>query len=118
MGVFLTNHVWGRKVDNAVSEWLYGEWNEKKLQQFEMAYAVPGVRDYLDYLLDKRADEEYLRRYGMSYSDIHDPRKLRQVSSSSSMMSRGYHMISRNVDSLYRDHSYRTYRAKGKKIRR
>lgn len=117
MSFALTNHYVGKKIDKAVSEWLYGEWNEKKLSQFEKAYAIPGGRDYLDYLLDKRADEEYLRRYGMSYNDVHDPRKLRQASSASRMMSSGYRMVSRNVGSLYRDTMYRHSRKRSKKRR-
>lgn len=84
-------------VEPAVSDWLYGEYDEEKLRQFQIAYAIPGVRNYLDYLLDRRADQEYLSRYGMDYTDIHDPRKLRQTRSGSSVIS----SVSSNVSRLY-----------------
>lgn len=92
----------GSHIDFNVSKWLYGDWNEEKLRQFQIAYSVPGVRDYLDYLLDRRADEEYLGRYGMDYSDIHDPRKLRTSGSLPRSLGSSYRMVSRNVEKLYK----------------
>lgn len=90
-------NAFNKHVEPAVTDWLYGEYDEEKLKQFQVAYSVPGVRDYLDYLLDRRSDQEYLRRYGMDYSDIHDPRKLRQTGSGSRVISN----VSSNVSSLY-----------------
>lgn len=86
-----------RHVEPEVANWLYGDWDEEKYRTYTALNAVPGVSDYMDYLLDRRADEEYLRRYGMDYSDIHDPRKLRQTHSGSRMIS----SVSSNVSRLY-----------------
>lgn len=91
-----------KRGDQSVQNWLYGSYDEQKLNHFTALYSVPGVRQYFDYLLDKRADQEYLRRYDMSYSDIHDPRKLRQVGSGSSMISHSYNMVSKNIHRLYK----------------
>lgn len=92
----------GTVIEDKASEWLYGEWSEEKLHQFEFLSNVPFVGNYLDYLLDKRADEEYLRRYGLDYSDIHDPRKLRQTSSGSRLAGSSLNFVSKNVTRLYR----------------
>lgn len=86
-------------VDDKVSEWLYGEWDEGKYKTFRTLYAVPGIRDYFDYLLDNRRDQEYFRRYGMDYSHIHDPRKLYSISS----YGRVVNYVSRNVNKLYKN---------------
>lgn len=83
--------------DNGFSRWLYGDYDEGKLKTFEVLYSIPGIRNYMDMLLDYRADREYLNRYGMSWSDIHDPRKLHSVRSTSGMIS----FVSENVDKLY-----------------
>lgn len=83
-------------------EWLYGDWNESKYKDYKMLNSIPVVRDYMDYMLSVRSDNEYLTRYGMDYSDIHDPRKLSQSNSSARLYSSGYHMISRNINRLYR----------------
>ena len=102
----------GDYVDRKVEEWLYGEYDEKKLSQFEFYHSLPLVGDYMDYLLDKRADQEYMQRYGIDYKDIHDPRKLRQTSSGSRLLGNSMRMVSRNVDSLYRDHNRKAARAR------
>lgn len=91
----------GSSIENATKEWLYGPWSKEKLGVFEALYAVPGVRHYMDYLLDIRANEEYLRRYGMDYSSLHDPRKLSQVRSGSSLVGYSYNFVSKNVSKLY-----------------
>lgn len=88
--------------NNFFSEWLYGEYNEQKLRQFELLHNVPVISNYMDYLLDRRADQEYLDRYGMDYTDIHDPRKLSQVSSGSNLVRSGLNFVSDNVKNLYR----------------
>lgn len=89
--------------DNGISEWLYADdWNQAKLEEFERRYAIPGFRQYLDYLLDRRADSEYLNRYGMDYSDIHDPRKLRETNSAAHLYGSVYNFVSDNVKRLYR----------------
>ena len=82
--------------------WLYGEYDESKYQEFTLLYSLPHVRDYMDMLLDRRSTQEYLDRYGMDYSDIHDPRKLRSTGSTSRLYGSGYTMISRNLSRLYK----------------
>lgn len=89
--------------DNTISDWLYGEWDEEKLRKFQIYHNIPLVGNYLDYLLDVRADREYLKRYGLDYSDIHDPRKLYSMSSGSRLISSAYNFIGKNVDDLYKD---------------
>lgn len=91
-----------RYTQDKFAEWLYGKYDKDKLDQFTFLYAIPGIRDYMDYLLDSRADQEYMERYGLDYSDIHDPRKLRATSSGASYYGNAYRMISRNVDRLYK----------------
>lgn len=89
------------RTDNSFAEWLYGEYDEGKLSQFEFLYALPGVRDYFDYLLDVRADREYLNRNGLDYTDIHDPRKLRESSSGARMYGHTINFVSDNIKKLY-----------------
>lgn len=89
--------------DNFFSRWLYEDnWSEEKLQTFEKLYATRFGKMYIDYLLDRRTDSEYLNRYGLSYSDIHDPRKLRQVGSASRLYGYGLNFVSDNVKRLYK----------------
>lgn len=87
--------------ENPFSEWLYGDYDKEKLRHFEMLYATP-LHYYMDYLLDRRSDEEYLNRYGMDYTDIHDPRKLKQVSSAAHALGFTMNFVSDNVTRLYR----------------
>lgn len=86
--------------NNFLSEWLYGPWTKDKLREYELVHQVPVLRQYMDYLLDVRADDEYLRRFGMDYSDIYDPRKLRQSSSGFSYLG-SMLSVSSNVAKLY-----------------
>lgn len=88
--------------DNPISDWLYGPWNEEKYKQYVALTLVPIFNDYMDTLLDLRADKEYLNRYGMSYTDIHDPRKLRTGASGSKFVSSGMNFVSDNIKKLYR----------------
>lgn len=96
--------VMGRKINDFTKDWLYGDYDKQKIDMFTALYSVPGVRQYFDYLLDLRADQEYLSRYGMDYTDVHDPRKLKQTSSGAAFVGSAYHMVSRNIDSLYSDY--------------
>lgn len=92
-----------RPLKDQLKEWLYEDnYDWQKLKEFELLHNVPVVGDYMDYLLDLRAAEEYLDRYGMDPSDIHDPRKLPSVSSGSSFMRSGLNFVSDNVKRLYR----------------
>lgn len=83
-------------------EWLYGEWSKEKYETYKFLNIIPGISHYMDYLLDIRGDEEYLRRNGMDYTDIHDPRKLNQTSSSTAFYGHYFNFVSKNVGSLYR----------------
>lgn len=88
--------------DKDMTTWLYGEWNQQKLSQFELLSNVPLLGSYMNYKLDLRQDEEYLRRYGMSYSDIHDPRKLHQTGSGTALYGRSFDWVVKNLHRLYR----------------
>lgn len=89
--------------DNGISRWLYEDnWDERKYNKFLAYYSIPLVSNYMDYLLDRRAAQEYLNRYGMSYSDIHDPRKLISTKGSVSFTRATYSFVSDNIDKLYR----------------
>lgn len=88
--------------ENQFSEWLYGPWDKEKYERYQMLNLIPGVSHYMDYLLDVRADNEYLHRYGMDYSNIHDPRKLRQTGSGTALGGYAIHSVSKNVGRLYR----------------
>lgn len=83
------------------TEWLYGDYNQEKLTQFELLYHVPIVKQFMDYKLDVRADEEYMNRYQLGYEDIHDPRKLKQTSSGSALIGSSLNFVSDNVKRLY-----------------
>lgn len=88
--------------NNSFSEWLYGEWDETKYKQYLALNAVPGISHYMDYLLGYRSANEYLNRYGMDWSDIHDPRKLDLSNSGTALARFGLNFVSRNVSKLYR----------------
>lgn len=101
-GLLPYTYLKGYNIDsNPFSDWLYGEYDEKKLRQFELLHNIPVVSNYMDYLLDRRADEEYLNRYGMDYSDVHDPRKLHSVNSGSRAIGAALNFVSSNVSKLY-----------------
>lgn len=88
--------------DNTFSDWLYGEYDEEKYKKYLLLHAVPGVSQYMDYLLDYRVSREYLDRYGMDWTDIHDPRKLALSNSGTALARFGMNFVSKNVDKLYR----------------
>lgn len=92
----------GKQLEDKFADWLYGDYDENKLRTFELLHNIPVIRNYMDYLLDRRADQEYLDRYGMDYSDVHDPRKLRQVSSGSQFIGASLNFVSSNVSKLYK----------------
>lgn len=98
------DHIKGKRdlEHNEFATWLYGGYDEGKLRQFEILHNIPVVGNYMDYLLDYRVDREYLNRYGMDYSDVHDPRKLRSVGSGSAFYGSAVNFVSKNVSRLYR----------------
>lgn len=85
------------------ADWLYGEYDEEKLTKFELLHSIAPVGAYMDYLLDVRADREYMQRHQLTYSDIHDPRKLKQTSSGSRLYGSALNYMSKNVTRLYKD---------------
>lgn len=87
--------------DRKFTEWLYGEYDQEKLIQFELLYHTP-LKHYMDYKLDLRADEEYMTRHQLTYEDVHDPRKLKQTSSGAAMYGTALNFVSKNVEKLYR----------------
>lgn len=96
-------HIKGRTLeDNEVSEWLYGEWTEEKYKQYLAYNSVYPIRLYFNYLLDYRGANEYLDRYGMDWSDIHDPRKLNLSQSGSALGGYALNFVSKNIGRLYR----------------
>lgn len=89
--------------DNDFTRWLYEtEWTDSELQKFEMLYAVSPTKEYIDYLLDRRFDAQYMARYGITSADIKDPRRLRQVSSASASFSRTMNFVSDSARWLYK----------------
>lgn len=88
--------------NNAFSEWLYGDYDEQKFKTVSLLLHTPGVSNYVNYLLDYRQDTEYMRRYQLDYSDIHDPRKLRTSSTYGALAAATFNFVSDNVKRLYR----------------
>lgn len=82
--------------------WLYSDWTEDKFKAYSMLNSLPFVGNYMDYLLDKRATDEYFDRYGMDYTDIHDPRKLQYSNTVVNLYRSGMNFVSKNVTRLYR----------------
>lgn len=92
-------HVWSAFTDT--ENWLYGSWDEQKYHVYMGLRNVPYFNDYMDYLLDSRADKEYLNRHGLDYTDIHDPRKLHATMSGGRAVGGALNFVSRNVVRLY-----------------
>lgn len=91
-----------RNAPKLFDTWLYGSYDKQKYDAFTALYAVPYLHDYIDWRLDVRSAEEYMNRYGMDYSDIHDPRKLQSTGSQTRVIQNGYNFVSKNVSRLYR----------------
>lgn len=86
-------------------DWLYGEWSEDKYNTYLVMDSIKPLHYWMDYLLSKREAGEYLDRYGMDYSDIHDPRKLsttRSASAAGSYVTGRLNFFSKNIGKLYR----------------
>lgn len=89
--------------DNPYADWLLeDDWNEKKFHQWMFTNAIYPLQLYNNYLLDNRKATEYMRRNGISYLDIHDPRNLVSGESGSAMIRYGINFISSNLSKLYR----------------
>lgn len=89
---------------NGFQDWLYSaeDWDTDDYYKFYMLYSLPVFSSYIDTLYDKRAQEEYFKRYGMDYSDVHDPRKLMFSNSARNLVSGSMNFVSRNLTRLYR----------------
>lgn len=88
--------------DNSIAEWLYGEYDSEKLQQFNFLYQLPVVHQYFDYLLDLRAQKEYMNRYNLTPQDVHDPRKLHSTDSFGRFVHSGLNFVSDMAKHLYK----------------
>lgn len=86
---------------DSFANWLYGGYDEQKYKAFQFLYHIPVVSNYMDYLLDNRADKEYLERNGMDYTDIHDPRKLSATDSGANVYRSAVNFVSKNLEKLY-----------------
>lgn len=82
--------------------WITGPYTEQKYYEFSMLHSLPYVGDYMDYVLDKRQTEEYFDRYGMDYTNIHDPRKVPSFGSTTRLYGNAYNFVSKNLNRLYR----------------
>lgn len=81
--------------------WLYGPWNEEKYNTYLAFRNIPFFSNYMDYLLDQRRTAEYFKRNGMTYEDIHDPRKMFETNSGSSLYGSAFSFVSKNITRLY-----------------
>lgn len=88
--------------DRHFTDWLYGDWNEEKFNQYEVLDHIPGMHEYMEYKLDHRKTQEYFNRYDMDYTDVHDPRKLYEHGSAGSYFTYGLDRVSDNFKRLYR----------------
>lgn len=91
--------------DNPVSEWLYEDnWSKGKYAVYLGAHGVPVVGQYFDWLLGMRQAQEYLDRYQLDWSDIHNPNRLPGglSGSTSGLMHGGLNFVSDNFKRLYR----------------
>lgn len=90
-----------QQLDRQFTEWLYGPVDQKKLTQLEFLYNTP-LKPYMDYKMDLRWDSEYLARYGMTVSDVHDFRKLHSFGSGTQFIGSSLNFVSDNIKRLYR----------------
>lgn len=97
--VEMTEDLYGTFTDR---DYWYGDYDDRKLKKFQALYSIPGFRQIMDYNLDLIKDEQYLERYGMTYADVKDPRKLASTASAGQVYGIAWSMISRNVSRLYR----------------
>lgn len=85
-----------------LKDWLYEDnYDQKKFEKVAILSSLPGIGLYVNNVLDMRAATEYLRNNQMTWSDIHDPRKLSGFGSTAAIGRAGVNFISRNVKRLY-----------------
>lgn len=92
-----------RQWNNSVN-WLYGQdadgWTEKDQHDFEVMRTNPVMAYLMDAELDKRATREYMANRGLTWSDIHDPRKVHATNAQAVFNSLNF--VSSNITRLYR----------------
>lgn len=98
---YMENYIETGSKDYSLSEWLYGDWDKQKYQRYLKMDSVPYLHQRMDYLLSLRSDQEYLSANGMSYSDIHDPRKLPSHNAAVSYYGSILNFVSSNINRLY-----------------
>lgn len=81
---------------------LYGEMSKEKYDAISFLYGLPGFHEFIDWRMDARATQEYMNRYGLQWSDVHDFRKLSSFGSQSRLVGSAYRMVSKNVEDLYK----------------
>lgn len=92
----------GRGLMDDYADWLYEDnYTKEKFSKVALASILPGIGQYTQYLLDMRNAEEYLARNQMTWSDIHDPRKLTGFGSTAASYRAGLNFVSSNVKRLY-----------------
>lgn len=82
-------------------DFLYGDMSKGKYDAISFLYALPFFHELIDWRMDSRKAQEYLDRYGMDWSDVHDFRKLSSFGSQSRLIGSAYRMVSKNVEDLY-----------------
>lgn len=86
-------------------EWLNSEWSKEKQTAFNDLYdfSIGGYspfRDTFDKILDERNNDLYMDRYGLTYADVKDPRKLKSNSTVGMALST-INFVSSNIKRLY-----------------
>lgn len=88
--------------DNSIADWLYGEWTEEKYYQYMALRMFKPAAAYFDYLLAIRQDKEYMKRYGLTWGDIHDISKLRSHNAGTNFYGSVLNFASDNAKHLYK----------------
>lgn len=89
------------KAHPPLDTFLYEDMSKDKYDAISFLYSFPIARELIDWRLDVRASQEYMNRYGLSWNDVHDFRKLSSFGSQSRLVGSSYRMISKNVEDLY-----------------
>lgn len=99
----MNSQAWRYAQDHPLpDDYLYGDMTKEKYDILSFLYAFHGPREFIDWRMDVRATQEYMNRYDMDWSDIHDFRKLKSFNSQSTIIGSAYRMVSKNVEDLYR----------------
>lgn len=103
---------WRNLADVFSDEYLYGSWTENKYHQYLFNKAfIPLYGTYAEMKMAQRESKEYLNRYGLDYTDIHNPERLSETSATTRAYSAGLNFVSSNITKLYHS-DIRTTRGK------